>query len=337
MYVLAVALTVLVQFVAIALVPFWMQSRGIDTQGLPAFGWGIGWFAAFASVGTAARAIGSEQRKFAQSALGKYLPRDIAAEILRDPDSLALHGEKREIFVVFTDLEGFTKLSHAIEPEMVATLLNRYLEMLSNVVLEHGGTIDKFVGDAVVAFWGAPISRPDDGERAAKAAWAMYQAGEEFRKSVPAGVPAIGKTRVGLHHGEAIVGNFGGEGRIQYTALGDAMNTASRLESANKQLKSSVMVSREAAELSSLDWYRAMGRVVLRGRSTPIEIMEPVPDMAPEARNAFNDLARRAISGDVSAITALTKNSSMDKNDAALANFAFRLAHQEEGGYFVLD
>lgn len=334
---LAVALTVLAQFVAIALVPFWMQSRGIDTQGLPAFGWGIGWFAAFASVGTAARAIGSEQRKFAQSALGKYLPRDIAAEILRDPDGLALHGEKREIFVVFTDLEGFTKLSHAIEPEMVATLLNRYLEMLSNVVLEHGGTIDKFVGDAVVAFWGAPISRPDDGERAAKAAWAMYQAGEEFRKSVPAGVPAIGKTRVGLHHGEAIVGNFGGEGRIQYTALGDAMNTASRLESANKQLKSSVMVSREAAELSGLDWYRAMGRVVLRGRSTPIEIMEPVPDMAPEARNAFNDLARRAISGDVSAITALTKNSSMDKNDAALANFAFRLAHQEEGGYFVLD
>ena len=334
---LAVALTVLAQFVAIALVPFWMQSRGIDTQGLPAFGWGIGWFAAFASVGTAARAIGSEQRKFAQSALGKYLPRDIAAEILRDPDSLALHGEKREIFVVFTDLEGFTKLSHAIEPEMVATLLNRYLEMLSNVVLEHGGTIDKFVGDAVVAFWGAPISRPDDGERAAKAAWAMYQAGEEFRKSVPAGVPAIGKTRVGLHHGEAIVGNFGGEGCIQYTALGDAMNTASRLESANKQLKSRVMVSREAAELSGLDWYRAMGRVVLRGRSTPIEIMEPVPDMAPEARNAFNDLARRAISGDVSAITALTKNSSMDKNDAALANFAFRLAHQEEGGYFVLD
>ena len=334
---IAVALMVLVQFAAIALIPFWLQARGIDTQGLPAFGWGLGWFVAFASVGTAARAIGSEQRKFAQSALGKYLPRDIAAEILRDPDSLALHGEKREIFVVFTDLEGFTKLSHAIEPELVATLLNRYLEVLSNVVLEHGGTIDKFVGDAVVAFWGAPISRPDDGERAAKAAWAMYQAGEEFRKSVPEGVPAIGKTRVGLHHGEAIVGNFGGEGRIQYTALGDSMNTASRLESANKQLKSSVLVSREAAELSGLDWFRTLGRVVLRGRATPVEIAEPRPDMAPEALKAFNDLARRAISGDVSAITALANTSSKNPNDAALANFAFRLAHQEEGGYFVLD
>lgn len=332
-----IALTVIGQFAAIALVPFWMQSRGVDTQGLPAFGWGLGWVLAFASVGTAARAVGSEQRKFAQSALGKYLPRDIAAEILRDPDSLALHGEKREIFVVFTDLEGFTKLSHAIEPEMVATLLNRYLEMLSNVVLEHGGTIDKFVGDAVVAFWGAPISRPDDGERAAKAAWAMYQAGEEFRKSVPDGVPAIGKTRVGLHHGEAIVGNFGGEGRIQYTALGDSMNTASRLESANKQLKSSVLLSREAAELSGLDWFRVMGRIVLRGRATPVEIVEPVPDMPAEALKTFNDLARRAVSGDVSAITALANTSSKNPNDAALANFVFRLAHQEEGGYFVLD
>jgi adenylate cyclase len=332
-----IALFVIGQFAAITLIPFWLQARGVDTQGLPAFGWGLGWFVAFASVGTAARAIGSEQRKFAQSALGKYLPRDIAAEILRDPDSLALHGEKREIYVVFTDLEGFTKLSHAIEPELVATLLNRYLEALSNVVLEHGGTIDKFVGDAVVAFWGAPISRPDDGERAAKAAWAMYQAGEEFRKSVPEGVPAIGKTRVGLHYGEAIVGNFGGEGRIQYTALGDSMNTASRLESANKQLKSSVLVSREAAELSGLDWFRTLGRVVLRGRATPVEIVEPVPDMPVAALKTFNDLARRAISGDVSAITALANKSSKNPNDAALANFVFRLAHQEEGGYFVLD
>jgi len=334
---LAVSLTVIAEFAAIALIPFWAQSRGIDTQGLPAFGWGLGWVLAFASVGTAARAIGSEQRKFAQSALGKYLPRNIAAEILRDPESLALHGEKREIFVVFTDLEGFTKLSHAIEPEMVATLLNRYLEMLSNVVLAHGGTIDKFVGDAVVAFWGAPISRPDDGERAARAAWAMYRAGEEFRSSVPDGVPAIGKTRVGLHHGEAIVGNFGGEGRIQYTALGDSMNTASRLESANKQLKSNVLVSKEAAELSGLDWFRVLGRVVLRGRATPVEILEPCPDIPPTALTAFNDLARRANSGDVSAITALAEQAAKYPKDEALANFVFRLAHLEEGGYFVLD
>jgi adenylate cyclase len=165
----------------------------------------------------------------------------------------------------------------------------------------------------------------------------MYRAGEEFRSSVPDGVPAIGKTRVGLHHGEAIVGNFGGEGRIQYTALGDSMNTASRLESANKQLKSNVLVSKEAAELSGLDWFRVLGRVVLRGRATPVEILEPCPDIPPTALTAFNDLARRANSGDVSAITALAEQAAKYPKDEALANFVFRLAHLEEGGYFVLD
>jgi hypothetical protein len=120
---------------------------------------------------------------------------------------------------------------------MIARLLNEYLDKLSAVVLEHGGTLDKFVGDAVVAFWGAPIAYADDGARAVKAAIAMYRAGEEFRRNAPPGVPPIGRTRVGVHFGEAIVGNFGGDGRIQYTALGDAMNTAARLEGANKPLR----------------------------------------------------------------------------------------------------
>ena len=317
--------------------PFYLQSKQVDTLGLPAFGWMIGWVLAFAVVGAAARAIGAEQRQFAQGALGKYLPPDIAAEILRNPDSLALSGEKREIFVVFTDLEGFTKLSHAIEPEMVAMLLNRYLDMLSSVVLEHGGTIDKFIGDAIVAFWGAPISRPDDGERAAKAAWALYQCGEEFRKTVPDGVPKIGVTRVGFHFGEAIVGNFGGEGRIQYTALGDSMNTAARLEAANKQTKSKVLASQDAVELSGVDWFRPLGRIVLRGRSTPLDVYEPVPEMDKDERQRFANLAKRAINGDVSAITALNDDSASHPEDFALANFVYRLAHQEKGGYFVLD
>jgi adenylate cyclase len=334
---LMAGLVVALQLVLLALSPFWMAQNGIDTYGLPAFGWFIGWFVSFATMSTASRALGSEQRKFAQSALGKYLPRDIAREILRNPDSLSLKGEIREIFVIFTDLEGFTQLSHAIEPEMVATLLNHYLEMLSDVVLDHGGTIDKFVGDAVVAFWGAPISRPDDGERAAKAAMAMYEAGEEFRRTVPEGVPLIGKTRVGLHHGEAIVGNFGGEGRIQYTALGDSMNTASRLESANKQTKSNILVSREAVELSGLDIFRKLGRIVLRGRATPVEVYEPAPEMADEERRNFNEIATKAISGDVSAVTALSEISAKTPMDTALSHFVYRLQHQEKGGYFVLD
>lgn len=326
-----------VQLAAILGVPFWLAGAGFDTYGLPAFGWIVAWFIAFAASETAARALGTEQRKFAQSALGKYLPRDIAAQIMKDPASLSLSGEKREIFVLFTDLEGFTKLSHAIAPEMVASLLNRYLEALSNVVLQHGGTIDKFVGDAVVAFWGAPLARPDDGERAVRAAIAMFETGEEFRRSVPDGVPAIGRTRVGLHFGEAIVGNFGGEGRIQYTALGDSMNTAARLESANKQTHTSILVSKDAAQRSGLDIFRPLGRVVLRGRSTPIELFEPVPALNDTDRKAFCMLAERAISGDVSAITALTKHSAMVPQDQGLANFVERLIKQDKGGYFVLD
>src|SRR5690606_7680269 len=196
----------------------------------------------------------------------------MAQEILEHPELLQLHGEKKQIFVLFSDLEGFTKMSHAIEPEMVATLLNRYLEMLSQVVLDHGGVIDKFVGDAVVAVWGAPIARADDGERAARAGYAMWQTGEEFRHNVAPGLPPIGKARVGLHWGEGGVGNFGGASRSRHTALGDSMNTAARLEAANKALDSGVMASREFAERSGLEWWRPMGRVVLRGRERPVDL-----------------------------------------------------------------
>ena len=220
---------------------------------------------------------------------------------------------------------------------MVAFLLNRYLDMLSEVVLAHGGTIDKFVGDAVVAFWGAPLSRPDDGARAVKAALAMYQAGEDFRRNVPEGVPPIGVTRVGLHYGEAIVGNFGGEGRIQYTALGDSMNTAARLESANKQTKSCVLVSEDAVSRCGLDIFRPMGNVVLRGRSSKIAILEPVPDMPEAERKAFAELAQRAIDGDSAALDELEKQSLTKPEDKAFTNLVYRLRNQEDGGYFVLD
>lgn len=316
--------------------PFWLAWRGGDTQGIPAIGWALAWGIAFLAIGSAARAVGAQQRRFAQSALGKYLPRDIAAQILQEPEKLALHGEKRDIFVVFTDLEGFTKMSHAIPAETVASLLNRYLDTLSDVVLAHGGTIDKFVGDAVVAFWGAPISRPDDGANAARAAYAMWQAGEAFRRNVPEGVEGIGKTRVGLHWGEAIVGNFGGEGRIQYTALGDSMNTASRLESANKALDTSIIASREAVERSGLDWWRPMGRVVLRGRATPVEIFEPAPDF-PASDAHHLTVALDALTRDQeAALAGLAELKARHPGDAALANLYDRVMRTQKGEAYVL-
>ena len=279
---------------------------------------------AFAAVTSAARASTAVQRRFAQGALGKYLPREMAEEIIEHPERLALHGEKKEIFVLFSDLEGFTKMSHAIPPEMVAKLLNRYLDMLSQVVLDHGGVIDKFVGDAVVAFWGAPIARPDDGERAARAGYALWQAGEKFRNSVEPGVPPIGKTRVGLHWGEAVVGNFGGKTRIQYTALGNSHEHRLAARGGQQGARFEVMASQEFAERSGLDWWRPMGRVVLRGRSKPVDLFEPAPDFPIEDRAALdqamilieNDRARR--SGDP------PRWSKSIPEDAALANLLER-------------
>ncbi|KRB85836.1 guanylate cyclase [Sphingomonas sp. Root710] len=331
------SLILLVQAGAVVAVPFIWQFNGVDTQGLPVFGWVIGWIFAYTAVGTAARGIGAEQRNFAQGALGKYLPGDIAKDIMKNPERLQLHGEKRDIIAVFSDLEGFTKLSHQIEPEMVALLLNRYLDLLSETVLAHGGTLDKFVGDAIVAFWGAPISRPDDADRAVKCAIAMYEAGEQFRREAPEGVPPIGVTRVGCHRGEAIVGNFGGEGRIQYTALGDSMNTAARLEGANKYLKTKTLVSDTVVEKSTLGYFRPMGRIAVSGRSTPMIIYEPVPDFSATAVQQFTDTLRRFDDGDTTALAEFEQMAAKNPDDKALANLIKRLHEVGPGGYSALD
>ena len=332
-----VALAFLGQMAFFVAFPFWLQGRGVDTTTLPTFGWAIGWLFGYATVGTAARTVGSSQRAFAQSALGKYLPADVAAQIMRDPDQLSLHGERRNIFCVFTDLEGFTKLSHATTPETVARLLNAYLDRLSDIVLQHGGTIDKFVGDAIVAFWGAPLSRPDDGPRAAAAAIALYEAGEKFRTDLAEGVPPLGMTRVGLHVGDAIVGNFGGEGRIQYTALGDSMNTASRLEAANKGIKTGVLISAEAAARAGRDDLVPMGRVTLRGRAQPVDVFTPRPDLDPERRARIAALVAAHTAGDKSAyVTCATALTAEFGQDPAIMFLIDRLNTTENGESYVL-
>lgn len=319
--------------------PFFLHRHGVDTHGFPAVGPALGWLVAFTAVTSAARASTAVQRRFAQGALGKYLPQSIAEEIIEKPQLLRLGGEKREIFVLFSDLEGFTSMSHAIEPEMVARLLNRYLEMLSDVILEHGGILDKFIGDAVVAFWGAPISRPDDGERAARAGYAIWQAGEQFRREVAEmdpSLPKIGKTRVGLHVGEAVVGNFGGEKRIQYTALGDSMNTAARLESGNKVFCTSIMASAEFARRSGLDWWRAMGAVVLSGRASALDLAEPRPDFPAQDRQALAEAVALLKTDRARGIEALERIGARYPDDIALQALLARSRELNEDGAYVM-
>ncbi|UAB77630.1 adenylate/guanylate cyclase domain-containing protein [Erythrobacter sp. SCSIO 43205] len=319
--------------------PFVLHFNEVDTYGLPAVGWLVAWIITFTVVTAAARSAGAAQRSFAQGALGKYIPRDIAEAIIDEPDLLSLGGQKRDIYVMFSDLEGFTKMSHAIEPEMVAKLLNRYLEMLSKVVLDHGGVIDKYVGDAVVAFWGAPIAREDDAERALKAGYAIWQAGEDFRKEVAEmdpNLPKIGKTRVGLHYGEAVVGNFGGETRIQYTALGDSMNTAARLEAANKPLQSNVSASREIIEQANPDWWVPMGRIVLRGRAQPVDIYHPKPGFPEEDRRKLEEAVQLVDSNLELAVEIIDQVVAGHPEDSALENYAYRIRNLNDGGAYVL-
>jgi adenylate cyclase len=317
-------------------IPFSMQVQGYDTLGLPAAGWLIGWVLSLFAVTSLVRASTAVEREFAQTALGKYLPQDIAQEIIDNPEKLALSGAKRELYILFSDLEGFTELSHQLEPEQVARILNDYLDRLSAVVLEHGGLIDKYVGDAVVAFWGAPIARPDDGHKAALAGYAMWQAGEDFRRSLDPGMPPVGKTRVGMHFGEAVVGNFGGERRIQYTALGDAMNTAARLESANKALGSAIMASREFAERSGLDWWRPMGPVVLRGRASPVELFEPSPDFPAEDREQLSRAISLHAINHAQCIEIVRKITDKHPADTALRCLLERLSECEGDEAYVL-
>ena len=323
------------QLVLIGGLPFEIQQAGLDTIDLPAFGWGLGWALAFAAAGTAARAVGSEQKRFAQATLGKYLPADVAAEILKDPAKLALKGEKRQIYALFTDLEGFTKLSHAITPEQLsvpAQPLSRSAQRRRARSWRNDRQVRRRRGRRLLGRADRPRRRcrPRD-----------QGGGRDVRglRGIPASagadIPPIGCTRVGLHHGEAVVGNFGGEGRIQYTALGDGMNTAARLESANKSLKTTILVSVEAKEQVTLDIFRPMGRIVLSGRATPVEVWEPVPDMPAEERRTLTDLWLRFDGGDVAALAEIEAFAA-DKQDAALDNFVYRIRQAGPGGHFVL-
>jgi adenylate cyclase len=149
-------------------------------------------------------------------------------------------------------------------------------------------------------------------------------------------LPAIGKTRVGLHWGEAVVGNFGGDNRIQYTALGDSMNTAARLEAANKALDSSVMASREFAARSGLDWWREMGSVVLRGRAQPVDLMEPAPDFPDADRELLAQAYKLARTDSASAAKIIRDVATRHPADMALENLLYRVQNLNEGGSYVL-
>ena len=327
---------VAVQLAMVAAMPLLLYLAGYDLLTIPVTGWAFTWLIALIGFGYLARIRTSTERAFARGALGKYLPATVAREILEDPEKLSLEGEERNLFMLFTDLEGFTRISHSQPPKTTARILNRYLDEMSEIILSFSGTIDKFVGDAIVAFWGAPLASEEDAQNAVSCALALHECAERMRGELSDEGEKLGRTRIGLHCGTVIVGNFGGRQRIQYTALGDAMNTAARLEGANKYLGSDVLVSGDIRAAAPEIDYCPLGKIVLSGVDTPIPVFEPIaPDRAAFAASV-SDAMKALDEGDSTATNRLQQLSQQHPSSRALARLVERCDEISGGKPYVL-
>ncbi len=184
------------------------------------------------------------QRAYLRKAFAQYLAPEVIAELLDNPSRLNLGGDRRNISVLFSDMAGFTQVSERLEPDKLAAFMNHYLGILSEEIMAAGGTLDKYIGDAVVAFWNAPLQIQNHAERAVSAAIRIQERLSEATKSLYKEFGFAPRTRIGIATGEAIVGNLGSSQRFAYTAVGDAVNIASRLEAACKLLDAPILVDR---------------------------------------------------------------------------------------------
>jgi adenylate cyclase len=212
----------------------------------------------------------------AYASLSRYFSPNLAQRLAGDADAVDLNGQRREIAVLFSDIAGFTALVEVLEPSVLGPLLNDYLSGMTDIVFAHDGTVAKIVGDALHVLFGAPGDQPDHGGRAVACSLALDEYAQSFRdRWQPKGV-ALGPTRIGVHAGPAIVGNFGGGRYFDYTAYGDTINVASRLETANKQVGTRILVSAALAARVEDFRGRTVGDLMLRGRSEAIRAFEPL-------------------------------------------------------------
>ncbi len=229
-----------------------------------------------------------KQRQFIQGAFSRYVSPAVVDQLVDDPSALSIKGDRREVTFIFTDIASFTTLSEGLTSEKLSEVLNAYLDGACEIILKYQGTIDKFIGDAIMSIFNAPIAQPDHAERAVKCALELDVYAEEFKKQQnAAGIP-IGVTRIGIHTGIATVGNFGSATRMDFTALGDTVNTAARTEGVNKYFGTRICVTEETvAECPNLK-FRPIGDVVLKGKTKPVGLFSPVSE-ADAATNVTAD------------------------------------------------
>ncbi len=227
--------------------------------------------------------LARRQREFIKSAFSRYVSPKIVSELIRNPEALALRGERRDVTLLFTDVAAFTSMAEAIDSEELGPLMNSYFDGICRIVLKYDGTVDKFIGDAVFAIFNAPVEQPDHAERAVKCALDINRFARAFCVEQRARSIDFGITRVGVHTGRALVGNFGSTARMEYTALGDVVNTAARLEGINKVFGSHICASDATRAACTSLRFRPLGRVLLRGKTTPITVFEPLASIDVDA------------------------------------------------------
>jgi adenylate cyclase len=213
------------------------------------------------------------ERRRVRQAFGRYLSPQVADAVLADAPSLV--GQRRQVSVLFSDLRGFTTLSETMAPEEVARRLDEYFEVMTRIIFQHGGMVNDFIGDAVMAVFGAPLADPDHALHAVQTALAMDEQLQSLNgRWAEAGLPSL-RMGIGIHSGDVFAGNVGGRARTKYTIVGDTVNVGSRVEGLNKELGTTILVTE--ATFSMLEGRvkaRDCGSLAVKGRHEPVRVFE---------------------------------------------------------------
>jgi adenylate cyclase len=236
----------------------------------------------FAVASTWSYAVTHRREALVRRRFEQHLAPAVVRRIVDEPDLVKLSGERRQITALFTDIESFTSMTHRAGPEQLVAVLDQYFEGCAAIIIEHGGMIDKIVGDAVHALFNAPVDLPDHPRRAVACATAIRQWSAAFRQTAFPASLGFGRTRIGIETGDAIVGDVGIRAKLDYTAHGDAVNAAARLEAANKDLGSTICIGPMAASFCDAAALRPLGTITLRGRDESHAVFEPWPESAPD-------------------------------------------------------
>jgi adenylate cyclase len=274
------------------------------------------------------------QQRWVRQAFARYVSPNLVAHLVDHPQQLELGGRRQECSFVFTDLTGFTGLMESREPEQAVSLLNDYLEQLIRIAFSHEGTLDRIVGDAVAIMFSAPVPQPDHPSRALACAMEMHRFTLAYAESQRArGIP-FGHTRIGVHCGEVVVGNFGGGSIFDYRAMGDPVNTAARLETLNRHLGTHICVSGAIRAACPQVAMRPVGQVLLKGKSKSLAVFEP---LAAAGMDADYEAAHALLTaGDERALSAFSRLHGARPDDHLIAFHLRRLEAGEHGDLLVM-